>query len=99
MIVLPTGSMLSVLLSGARFYRDRYRYLMVLRASRIALAIEWLLLATREGPSAASMPAAIDCSGWRRHRGEPRLRTHCGSQNVRVAAIQIAEKKACAHRS
>ena len=28
-----------------------------------------------------------------------RLRTHCGSQNVMVAAMQIAEKKACAHRS
>ena len=63
MIVLPTGSMLSVLLSGARLSRDRYLHLMVLRVSRIALAIEWLLLAMREGPSAASRPAAIDCSG------------------------------------
>ena len=30
---------------------------------------------------------------------ETRLRTHCGSQNLMVAAMQIAEKKACAHRS
>ena len=43
--------------------------------------------------------ANVDIACHDTHEPKPRLRTHCQSQKMTVAAMQMAEKKVWAHRS